>query len=93
VIVPAIIATVTGAIQAVYGLPIGEKSMDAIELRRDEIIRCEPMAKEETETLFLFASASKSRTAKSRDHWKHQLREPVEITRSNASQSCRVTHG
>jgi hypothetical protein len=48
-------------------------------LRRDKIMRCDPMTDEEKETFFLFVATARFRTPKSRDHWKRQLGEVVEL--------------
>jgi hypothetical protein len=48
-------------------------------LRRDKIMRCEPMTDEDKVTFFLFVATARFRTAKSRDHWKRQLGEAVEL--------------
>jgi hypothetical protein len=48
-------------------------------LRRDKIMRCEPLADEEKTTLFLFVATARFRTSKSRDHWRRQLGEAVEL--------------
>src|SRR5260221_2010100 len=47
-------------------------------LRRDKILRCEPLTDEDKATLCLFVATARFRTQKSRDHWKHQLGEVVE---------------
>jgi len=48
-------------------------------LRRDKIMRCEPLTDEEGTVLFLFVATARFRTPKSRDHWKRQLGEAVEL--------------
>jgi Protein of unknown function (DUF4238) len=46
-------------------------------LRRDKIMRCEPMDDDDKATLFRFVATAHFRTAKTRDHWKRQLGQAV----------------
>jgi hypothetical protein len=48
-------------------------------MRRDKIMRCEPLTDEDKATLCLFVATAHFRTQKSRDHWKRQWGELVEL--------------
>jgi hypothetical protein len=48
-------------------------------LRRDKIMRCEPLTDEDKATLFLFVATARFRTPRSRDLWERQLGEAVEL--------------